>query len=224
MKESKLYKLANQDWTTLAFKFPIQACGKTIHLVGVHHNSVASVIRVAELISNIKPSLVCLEVVPRQKDSGFRIIQSTLATTNSKMSNEMLEAVKQTNIVKAELEFIDEPLQNIVEDRGIVLEAKKIFNLRQRPKLPLLFNVMSFISFKRRIRNDLVKDLTSIGDMKTYCQLIRLKDDSMEKRDACMSLRIFNLMKSHETCVAVVGKSHVFGIEHYLKLLYEIKG
>ena len=222
MKESVLYKLANQDWTTLALKFPISAQGKTIHLIGVHHKSRASVERVAELIPTIKPTLVCLEVVPRIKESKFKVIQSTL-DTNTRLSDEMLESIKLTNSINAELAFIDEPLKNIISDSGKVLEAKKVFGLRQRPKLPLLFQLMSFVSFKRRIRQDLVKDLTSIGDMKTYCRLLRLKDDTIEKRDACMALRIFELMKNHQKGVAVVGKSHVFGIEHYLKQLYGLQ-
>ena len=217
---SRVYKLANQDWTTLASRFPVTFGDKTIHLIGVHHKSLASVERVRELLPKIKPTLVCLEVVPRIKDAKFRVLDSTLEMTNTKLSDEMIESIKLTNKLNAQLAFIDEPLQNIINNTGMVLEAKQKFQLRNRPKLPLLFKVMTLISFKRRIKNDLVNDSTSIGDMKTYCRLLRLKDDTIEKRDACMALRIFELMKGHSVGVAVVGKSHVFGIEHFLNRLH----
>jgi pheromone shutdown protein TraB len=63
-KQNELYRKANQDWDTIARHYPLRhsPSGTKIHIVGVHHNSPASIHRVQNIIQELKPGGVLLEL------------------------------------------------------------------------------------------------------------------------------------------------------------------
>ncbi|KAJ3292226.1 hypothetical protein HK104_005445 [Borealophlyctis nickersoniae] len=58
------YEAANHDWTHTAINFPLihKQTGIRVHLVGVNHHSPASLARVHEVITTLKPRVICLEL------------------------------------------------------------------------------------------------------------------------------------------------------------------
>ncbi|KAJ3039642.1 hypothetical protein HDV00_011986 [Rhizophlyctis rosea] len=58
------YQSSNEAWTDLALNHPLvhAQTGIKVYLVGVHHNSPASLKRVEEVIAKVKPQVVCLEL------------------------------------------------------------------------------------------------------------------------------------------------------------------
>jgi pheromone shutdown protein TraB len=66
-KQNELYRKANQDWDTIAMHYPLrhQQTGMNIHIVGVHHNSPASIYRVENVIQELKPCGVLVELHPK---------------------------------------------------------------------------------------------------------------------------------------------------------------
>ncbi|KAJ3006372.1 hypothetical protein HKX48_000157 [Thoreauomyces humboldtii] len=58
------YEISNAEWTVLSLDHPLvhKQTGIRVHLIGIHHQSPASVERVQQVIDEVKPVAVCLEV------------------------------------------------------------------------------------------------------------------------------------------------------------------
>jgi pheromone shutdown protein TraB len=219
--ERTRYKLANQDWDTLALKYPFQHYTNcTIYFVGVHHQSPASIQRVEMVLSQIRPSAVCLELTkPKFTNSNTnrQVLHSSrplALNTNISVSLEFQRALDLAPNMNAQVHFIDEPLRF---NAPIFEQVASRFKIRNLPTLPLFYRLLKFILL-RDIDHKLQNDLCSIGDMKSFMALQPLVDRWGLKRDAVMATRIDECAQnSSGPIVVVVGKAHVFGIQRYLQ-------
>ena len=81
-KQNDLYNKANRDWHTLALHYPLlhKQTGTQIHIIGVHHNSPASLDRVQTVIRYLKPSAVLIEL--HKKTLDYVLAKSDLLETS----------------------------------------------------------------------------------------------------------------------------------------------
>lgn len=211
---------------------------KTYYLVGTNHISKESAELVKNVINEVRPACVCVELDQKryQKYTSpeewaktdiikiikqnklvmlfsnivYGVLQRKLAKEKSTIqAGELIQALESAENVGADIQLID---------RDIQVTFKRMWrhlSFTQKPKL-----IMTFFSEFEDVETERLEDfLESDSFDNVFIQLSKkfptIYDDMITERDKVM---VTNLQKSkYDVNVVVVGKAHINGIKEKLK-------
>jgi pheromone shutdown protein TraB len=204
-----------------------------ITILGTTHVDKSSIERVRATISNLRPSVVAVELdeerlfALRDPDRGkldsplrsgllpwlMALLERSVGSlTEVFPGSEMLEAVDEAERVGARTIMIDRPIQSILEEIGEV-------PLREKLKIGLdVATALFAISMRRQTTKLMKSDLDElIAEFeKKYPTLFRIL---VKERDRYMADRLQEILDSTTgQVIAVVGLGHVKGIKQHLAL------
>lgn len=224
----------------------LQINNKNIYLVGTAHISSVSVQDVSNVINEIKPDSVCIELdeerykklsnpnqyaeqdiykIIKDKKVNFLLANIVLASfqkrmaknLNSESGNEMLEAIKLSKELNCNLELVD---------RNVGLTFSRIWgSLTFIEKVKLLTTIIGSIFDNEEISEEDLANLKS-GDAldaalnEVSKEFPNVKRVLVDERDMFLAHKIKNAKGNN--IVAVVGAAHIPGIKKNIVIDYSI--
>jgi len=215
--------------------------GKTYILIGTAHISKDSVDEVAEVIQEVRPDSVCVELCASRYESIRKpdhwknmdivkvvkegkapmLMMNLILSAFQKKMGDKLGVKPGAEMVKA-IEVAEEFGSNIVlADRDVTITFKRAWgNLSFWEKIKLIGQIFASVFESPDISEEEVESLKE-GDMLTEAidmmakELPGIKSVLIDERDQFQAAKI--LEAEGETIVAVVGAGHVPGIAHHME-------
>ncbi len=217
-----------------------------IYLIGTAHISENSVFEVENTILSKNPDAICIELdedrfrkmvglnnteyekspnileLIKNGDLGLYIIHHTLGSFQKELGDKL--GINPGSEMKRAFEIskiLDKPIYLI--DRPVNITLKRVINsLTLKEKIKLIMEIFDDNKEGMELNEHTIREM--VGNAELFMEILKEQSPTIynvlvDERDRFMAKNLFEISKSYDKVVAVVGAGHVKGIGNYLKKL-----